>query len=80
MQFEDKIIEPWDTFNGKTYNKILTYCIPIRVWIKEKNNQSGVLMKFVLALTYNIYLRNLDIDYINNIAQAYGKISRIVAL
>ena len=36
-------------------------------------------MKLVLALRYDVYLKNCDIVYINLVAQSYGKVSRVVA-
>lgn len=37
-------------------------------------------MKLVLALTYNINLEDWNMDYINNVAKTYNKISRNFAL
>ena len=33
-------------------------------------------MKLVLTPTYNIYLKDWDIDCINKVAQTFGKVSR----
>ena len=80
IDFKDWTKEHWNALNGKTWKKILTYCIPRGIWIEESNNQSEVLMKLVSAPTYDIYLEDWDIDCINKVAQTYGKISRVVAL
>lgn len=37
-------------------------------------------MKFVLTLTYNINLKDKDLNYINNIIITYSKISKNIAL
>ena len=70
----------WDALNGKTWNKILTYCISCDVWIEESDNQFEVLMKLVSAPTYDIYLENQDMDYINKVVQTFGKVSRDIHL
>ena len=80
IDFKDWTKEHWDALNGKTWNKILTYCIPRGVWIEESDNQSEVLMKLVSAPTYDIYLEDWDMDRINKVAQTYGRVSRVVAL
>ena len=72
--------EQWDALDGKTWNKILTYCIPRGVWIEESDNQSEVLMKLVSAPTYDIDLEDWDMDRINKVAKTYGKVSRGIAL
>lgn len=56
------------------------YCIPRSIWIEKSNNQSEILMKLISASTYNIYLKDWDMYYINQIAQVYDEISRIVVL
>jgi len=68
MDFKYWTKENWDALNGKTWNKILGYCIPRGVWIEESNNQSEVLMKLVLAPTYDVYLEDWDMDCINLVA------------
>ena len=35
-------------------------------------------MKLVLALMYDIYLEDWDMDYINKVFQTYDRVSRIV--
>ena len=72
--------EHWDALDGKTWNKILTYCIPRGVWIEESDNQSEVLMKLVSAPTYDIDLEDWDMDRINKVAKTFGKASRGIHL
>ena len=72
--------EQWDALDGKTWNKILTYCIPRGVWIEESDNQSEVLMKLVSAPTYDIDLEDWDMDRINKVAKTYGKVFKGIAL
>ena len=80
IDFKDWTKEHWDALDGKTWNKILTYCIPRGVWIEESDNQSEVLMKLVSAPTYDIYLEDWDMDRINKVAQTFGKVSRGIHL
>ncbi len=80
IDFKNWTKEYWDVLNGKTWNKILTYCIPCGVWIEESDNQSEVLIKLVLAPTYDIYLENWDIDHINKVAKTFGRVSRSIHL
>lgn len=68
--------ENWDAFNGKTLNKILRYCIPRSIWIEESDNQSKILMKFVLAPTYDIDLEDLDMHRIKKVENTNSKVSR----
>ena len=72
--------EQWNALDGKIWNKILTYCILRDIWIEESNNQSEVLMKFILALMYNIDLEDWDMDFINKVAKTYKKVSKDIAL
>ena len=41
---------------------------------------SKIIIKFFLALIYNIYLKNWDIDYINKITQTFNKIFKAIYL
>lgn len=72
--------ENWDGLNSKTQKKILGYYILCIIWIEESDNQSKVLIKLSLALTYNIYLKDWNMDHINKVAQTFGKISRGIVL
>ena len=38
IDFKDWTKEHGNTLNGKIWNKILTYCIPRGVWIKDSDN------------------------------------------
>ena len=76
FNFKDWTKENWDALDDKTWNKILTYCVPRGVWIEESNNQSEVLIKLVLAPTYDIDLEHWDMDRINKVAKTYGRVSR----
>lgn len=44
------------------------------------SSQFEILMKLVLTSTYDIDLEDWDMDYINNIAKTYGKVSKSIAL
>ena len=72
--------EHWDAPDGKTWNKILGYSILRGIWIEESDNQSEVLMKLILALMYDIYLEDWDMDHINKVAQTFGKVSKSIYL
>lgn len=47
--------------------------------IQKSNNQSEILIKLVLALTYNINLKNWSINCINKMTNIYGKIFKGIA-
>ena len=80
IDFKDWTKEHWDALDGKTWNKILTYCVPRGVWIEESDNQSEVLIKLVSAPTYDIDLEDWDINRINKVAKTYGRVSRGIHL
>ena len=58
IDFKYWTIKYLDIFDNKTWNKILRYYILYSIWITESNNEFEVLMKLVLALMYNIDLKN----------------------
>lgn len=79
IDFKHWTKEHWNALDGKTWNKILTYCILCSIQIEESDNQSEILMKLVSAPMYDINLKDWDMHYINNIAITYGKSSRGIA-
>lgn len=65
----------WDIYDNKIWNKILGYCILCGVWIEENNNHFEVLIKLILALTYDINLEDWDMNYIDKVAKTFDKVS-----
>lgn len=47
---------------------------------KSYNNQSEILIKFVLTANFNIKLKNWNIYYIKNVQNTYSNISKNIYL
>lgn len=78
--FRDLTEKHQDLLGNKTLNKILSYCISRDIWIEGSNHQFELLVKFVLASIYEIYLGDWEMNSFNNITQVFGKISWVVVL
>ena len=84
MDFKLWTKKEWDAaINGNTWSMIKKYCIPWGIWIdcyEYDSNQSEILMKLVSAPTYDIDLKDWDMDRINEVTKTFGKISRGIHL
>ena len=69
--------------NGKIWSLMKGFCIPRSVWIEDyqsHSSKSKILKNFVSAQTYNIDLKDCNMDYINKVAKTYSKVLKDIAL
>ena len=76
--------EKWDVaIHDNTWSIIKKYCIPRGVRIDsyaDDSSQSKILMKLVLASTYDINLEDWDMHYIKKVENSYSKVLKDIQL
>ena len=83
IDFKNWTKENWDALDGRTWSKIIRFCIPCGIWIEDcddNSSQSKVLMKFVSATKYDTELKDWDMDRIKDVQDTYSKVSRGIHL